>query len=43
MIHLKALNSRCVVANKKSIAIAQKTGMTIVKTGSDYVLLEVKK
>ncbi len=42
---LKAVKiySRCNIANKKSIAIAQKTGMTIVKTGSDYVLLEVTK
>lgn len=42
---LKAVKiySRCNIANKKSIAIAQKTGMTIVKTGSDYVMLEVKK
>lgn len=42
---LKAVKiySRCNIANKKSIAVAQKTGMTIVKTGSDYVLLEVTR
>lgn len=42
---LKAVRiySRCNIANKKSIAIAQKTGMKIIKTGSDYVMLEVTK